>query len=278
MKKRALVIGSGTLRGAYDAGAAVELCRDLGPTYFDAFYGCSGGSYAATFFATNQPDVIENVWRNHIHGNQFVNFLNPLRGRHVLDLEYLAHLFQHGETLLHVEKIDQSSASLVYVLTDRDTGNPVYVHSTQERVFDLLKASASMPILHPPQLINGVVYIDGCLSDPLPFLRAFEDGYEEVVVVYNKPKGFLVGGRYDAFVDFIGSCVASKTTARLIKTFKLKFQKIEQQIEQLKNVKVIRPKIQLPLRSILDTNKARPNACVDMGIADAKEFLKTYHE
>jgi len=65
--------------------------------------------------------------------------------------------------------------------------------------------------------------------------------------------------------------------AHLVRTLKFRFQDIEKGLEQEPRLKVIRPKVQLPLKSILDTDKARLNACVDMGIADAQEFLRTYN-
>lgn len=276
IKKRSLIIGPGGLRGAYDAGVAAELCRQLGPEYFNDLYGCSGGAYAITFFVANQHDVIENVWRNYVDGRKFVHLLKPLNGRHILDLEYLGNLFRDGEMSLNVESVFQSSARLTYVLTDQRTGGPVYVRPTQANVFDLMQASSAMPFVHPSMVIAGSTYIDGVLSDPLPFTKALADGHGEVIVIYNKPQGFFVSDMYDTFSKMFASWLPGHT-AHLLKKLKTHFQEIEQQLENQKELKIIRPKIQLPLKSILDTNKARLNACVDMGIADAKEFLKTYN-
>lgn len=277
MKKRALVIGIGGLRGAYDSGVAAELCRELGPDYFNSFYGCSAGSYASAFFLANQPNVIENVWRSYVYGGRLVNFFNPLRGRSIFDLEYLANLFRTGETRLRVERVCNAKALLTIVLTDFHTGRPVYIHPIRDNMLDFMNASSALPFLHPPVTIDGVQYIDGSLSDPLPFQKALTDGHDEVVVVYNKPKGFLVGNRYD-MVSHLLAMGMPKHIAHLVRTLKFRFQEIERGLESEPCLKIIRPKVQLPLKSILDTNKTRLNACVDMGIADAKEFLKTYHD
>ena len=55
--KKALVVGSGGLNGAYSAGVVAELGRQLGPKHFDAVYASSVGVYAATFLVANQPDL-----------------------------------------------------------------------------------------------------------------------------------------------------------------------------------------------------------------------------
>lgn len=276
MKKRALIVGAGALRGAYDAGVVAELCRELGANYFDSLYGCSAGSYAVTFFAADQPDVIENVWRNYLDGNKFVHFLNPLRNHHILDLEYLNDLFRRGDTSLRIENISDIFTRLTYVLTERRTARPIYCQPVQENIFSLMNASSAMPFVHSPVVIDGVAYIDGVLSDSLPFVRALADGNEEVVVVYNKPEGFLVSDKYDTSSRVLAKLLPSGT-ARLIKALGIQYEKVEEQLKSESSVKVIRPKTQLPLESIFDTNKQRLNACVDMGIADAQEFLKTYH-
>lgn len=277
MKKRALVVGMGALRGAYDAGAVAELCRQLGPDYFDALYGCSAGSYAVTFFTANQPDVIENVWRNYVDGQKLIHYLNPLKKREILNLTYLTHTFRNEPNRLKIDQALRSRAPLTYVLTEYETGKSVFVNPNERNIFDLMTASSAIPLLHSPKLIDGVKYIDGSLSDPLPFTRALADGNEEVVIVYNKPCGFFVGERYDMFSPMLASFMPSQIR-HLVTALKPRFHEIEQALERGgKHLKIIRPSRQLPLKSIVDSNKARLNACVDMGIADAKEFLKTYH-
>lgn len=276
MKKRALVIGMGGLRGAYDAGVAAELCRNLGPDYFDTIYACSAGVYVAAYFVAGQPDYVEHVWRNNLDGNKLVNFFNPISGRDILDLEYLTYLMHSHEMLLETKKLPFGSGRLIYILTNRKTGQSVYIEPTKEQIFALMNASSALPFLHPPITIDGVAYIDGSLSDPLPFAKALADGHDEVVVVYNKPEGFFVGSRYDTFSHLLALGLP-RQVGKLVKNLKFRFQDIERELIGDPRLKVIRPKVQLPLKSILDTNKARLNACVDMGIADAKEFLKTYH-
>jgi len=275
-KKRALVIGVGGLRGTYDAGVAFTLCRELGPDYFDAIYACSAGAYTAAHFALNQPDSGENVWRNYLDGNKLVNFFNLFHGRQMFDLEYLTDVFKSGETLLHAENLSRIPTVLTYVLTELHSGNPIYVQPTPENIFDFMKASSAMPFLHSPIILDGVAYIDGGLSDPLPFAKAKADGYEDIMIIYSKPRNFLGKERYDISSRLFAACI-SPQIASLLKRQKLHSQNIEHELESEKDIKIIRPKNQLPLTSFIDSDKGRMNATFDMGIADAREFLKTYH-
>ena len=78
------------------------------------------------------------------------------------------------------------------VATDCSTGKPVYkrIDIADERAFDWIRASASMPLVSRPVEIDGGFYLDGGLSDGIP-LRYFESiGYERNVVITTRPHGY----------------------------------------------------------------------------------------
>jgi len=272
-KKRALVVGAGGLRGAYDGGVLATLCRKLDPNYFDGVYASSAGSFAATFYVADQPDVIENTWRNLVHGTKLVDYLNPLFGRNIMDLEYLIELFTDGTSRLDVDTVMHSPAKLTYVLTDYVTGSPTYRSPSKENIFTLLTATAAVPLLHKQVVIDKKPYTDGELADTLPVMKALTDGYDEVVAVYNKPEGFYVGERYDLFTNIISFFLPPKI-ANLLRTLKKRTQQLERDMFMNNRIRIIRPGKQLPLRSILDTNKERLNGAFDQGVRDAEDFLK----
>lgn len=187
--KRALVVGGGGLAGAYGAGVVATLCRKLGHDYFDTVIASSVGVFAATFFAANQPSTIENTWRHLVDGRKLVNLFNPLFGREILDLEYLAEIFQNEKSALNVRRVFSSGVRIIYVLTQYPTGVVEHRIPTFDDIFDLMRASSALPLVHRPVLIDGRRYTDGGLSDSLPIGKALEENYDEIVAVYNKPRG-----------------------------------------------------------------------------------------
>src|SRR3989344_9650545 len=102
---RALVLSVGGLRGAYDAVVAAALCRRLGSKYFQAIYACSVGVFAGSFYASNQPDIIENTWTNYVDGNQLVKYSNIVKGKDILNTDYLIDLFRSEKSFIDVEKV-----------------------------------------------------------------------------------------------------------------------------------------------------------------------------
>lgn len=138
-----------------------------------------------------------------------------------------------------------------------------------------MSASSAIPFLHPPITVNGVAYVDGGLSDPLPFSKARADGYDDITIIHNGHEGWLAGDRYD-MISPILALFLPREIGRLLKMRAARFQQLEVQLTTEKDLKIIRPKTRLPLTSIFDSNKQRINASFDRGIADVKEFLRNY--
>ena len=64
------------------------------------------------------------------------------------------------------------------------------IDQADEKAFQWIQASASMPIVSRPVAIDGGEYLDGGLSDAIP-LRYFESlGYDRNVVITTRPRGY----------------------------------------------------------------------------------------
>jgi predicted patatin/cPLA2 family phospholipase len=265
---KALVLSVGGLRGAYDAGVAAALCRKLGHKYFDAIYMSSVGSFAGTFLAANQPDTIENTWRNYVCGNQLVNYLNPLRGRDIIDTEYLIEIFKNGKSFLDLETIFSSGIKLNYVVTNLKTDSVEYLVPTKENIFDVLLAASAMPIAHRPVNLNGTEYTDGAIINPLPIQKALDDGHKEIVVIYNKSSDYELSKAKKLRLK-----LASRLAPLPVRKKMTKMEEVRKSLEKKfdnENVIVIRPSS--PIKSsILNTNKRVINRLFNLGLKDGNE-------
>jgi predicted patatin/cPLA2 family phospholipase len=238
---RALVLGPGGLRGAYGGGVVATLGRKLGCNYFDALYTCSAGSYTGSYLASGQPDMIEAIWRECVHGTLLMRWRNIFRAdQPILDLFYLNNVLRSEAYKLSVKDVLQSPVKMFMVATERKSGVAHYFSpKTSEEFFLQVRASAAVPYLHPRVLINGKEYVDGHLSDPFPIERALTDGHDEVIVVCNQSR------------QSIASLLEANT----------------------KRVRAIFPSTKSPVRWNFDSSKTRINQLVDLGIADALTFL-----
>ena len=76
--------------------------------------------------------------------------------------------------------------------TDTATGECEYHRCTDggEEDFLWLRASASMPVVSRPVPIGGKTYLDGGISDAVPYAYMKAQGYDRQVIVLTQPKGY----------------------------------------------------------------------------------------
>ena len=189
--KTALVVEGGGLRGAFPVGVLQVLLARFGADAFDGIFAVSSGVFASTFFLAGQGAEMEAIWRDRVCGNQLVDHRNWFTRKPVLRLDYLIDLFK-GPARLDLDRVMGSRPFLEYVLSDHDTGRPVYVDAKRHDIFDLMRASSALPHVYPlPVRIAGRNFFDGGQSDPIPVQRALAFGATHIVVVRTRPAGYV---------------------------------------------------------------------------------------
>lgn len=271
-KKTALIIGPGGLRGAYNAGAAVQLGRAVGTDAIDSVYASSVGVYMAAFFAAEQFHPIEHVWRNLVHGDQLVDIKKVLVGRSWLDLEYLVDVLSRDDknTWLDTAKATKSDTKLIFTLTDSDTGEAVYVTPTQDNIFQLMTASCAVPFMHPAVEIGGNTFIDGGIADPLPIEKAFQDGHDRIIVLDDKP----VSVKSNPYTMWSLSWLFWSPVADKLRSYAERMRSNHEKIEHDSRITSIRPQEPLPMQSFMDTHESHINETFDRGLADAAKIFQ----
>ncbi len=273
--KTALVLESGGFYGAYTAGVAVELCRVLGNNYFDVIYASSVGVFNGVYFLSGQPDELEDIWRNYVHGNLLVNPLNPIiKRKTIMDLDYLEEVTRDS-VFLDVDSVFDSGSQLVCSLTELSTGASRLVTPTRENLYQVMRATASIPFICGKYNFEGVDYIDGGISNPFPVQEAVDDDCTEIVVVSNLPQTLLIDEFHQSYTKKIAPFVFNGSINKHIQLREEYREKYEEMME-LDEVSVIRPTSNLPINNFLDTNRDHLNDSVDIGIKDAQEFLESY--
>ncbi len=236
MKKRALVILGGTMKGAFIVGVMSSVYKLLGPNYFDTIYARSVGVFEQVFFTANQPDIMENTWREYVHGTQLINLSNLFSSKSILDLDYLVELFKSEKSRLNVEAFKQSSTKLKVFVTDYQTKEPVLLDPKIENVFDVMRATSALPFVYKKKVfINGKRYLDGSVSDAAKFKVLLEQELSQ----------------FDEVVGLVNSRNFNK-------------------INSIKNI--IRPS-KMPLWWSLDTDRDRLIATIEQGKVDGARFI-----
>jgi len=169
------------MRGAWAAGVLAFL-QESGRRQYDLVYAASSGACSAAYFVANMWEPALTIWRE--LACNVVRKSNFLRRKPIIDLAYLVDHVIRQRVPLSVEALQKAPTLFFIVLTDCLTGEPVYFHACDDRVFEALRATSSMALATRGfDLVDGKPYADGGVADPIPIRRAIQDGATDLTVI-----------------------------------------------------------------------------------------------
>lgn len=188
--KTGLVLEGGAMRGMYTAGV-LDVFMEQGIT-FDGVIGVSAGAlFGVNLLSRQEGRVIRYNKRFNADPN-YLGLRPLLRTGNIVDTDYAYNRVPRTLDVFDDETYRASNIPFYAVLTDMETGEPKYIKV--DSVFDqmdVLRASGSMPFVSKPVEIDGKRYLDGAITDSIPFEKFMEMGYKRLVVVLTKPAGYV---------------------------------------------------------------------------------------
>ena len=157
----------------------------------DFVVGASAGAINGAFFASDPTPKgvtqLTDIWcaltRRDLFPLSFGNLFGLLTGRN--------HLFGHGglrrllETHLPYRKLEEAAIPIHVVASDLVTGDEVLLSSGT--AVEAVLASAAIPGVFPPVLVDGRLLVDGGVANNTPISSAVRLGATRVLVL---PTGF----------------------------------------------------------------------------------------
>lgn len=213
MTSTGLVLAGGGARGAYEVGVVRGIIDVLGGDVeglFDVFTGTSVGAINASFLASfaHLPnlgvDRLEAIWSGlTLLRDVEIDLLGPMRGQALMHGAPLKEIVGNNISwdTLH-DNIDSGLVRALIVAALRmDTGQTTVfaevapghdfvpsrdprrhgVHTQLEAIHVL--ASAAIPLIFQPRMIDGVPYVDGGLRFNTPLAPALRSDVDRLVVV-----------------------------------------------------------------------------------------------
>lgn len=215
--KTGLILEGGAMRGMFTAGV-IDVMMESN-IEFDGAVGVSAGAAFGCNYKSKQIGRVIRYNTRFCRDNRYCGLSVLLRTGNIYSTE-----FCYGEVPLKYDVFDfetyrNNPMEFYVVCTDIETGEAVYkkYDGVDEQDFDLIRASASMPLVSQVVEIDGQKLLDGGIADSIP-VRFFEDaGYDRNIVVLTQPEGYL------------------KKKNNLIPLMKLKYKKYPKLIEAMAN-------------------------------------------
>lgn len=183
MKKVALVLEGGAMRGTFTKG--VLDCFKENNIEFEYVVGVSAGAMTGFDFVSDAGLDVADLFINFAKSmDSLKNSSEPISLNENAKATFPNLKFNRDEVK---SKFEVSTVSLL-------DGNEKYFSledmTNVGRAIDMVMASSSLPDMAKPVVIDGIPYYDGGMYNAIPLERALDLGYEKVIAVLTRNRGY----------------------------------------------------------------------------------------
>lgn len=266
--KIGLVLEGGGMRGLYTAGVLdVMMEHQFMP---DVVCGTSAGVTFGVNLLSQQKGRVLRYNCRYAGDRRYISLHSWLTTGNMINRDFAYDLLPHELDPFDEETFEQSKAAFYATITNMRTGQAEYVRITNTwQQMDVIRASASLPIICQPVEWQGEKYLDGGLVDNIPLDKCIELGCDKIIIVLTRPLEYV---RND---HIAGACrlfyPRYKALLRAIEQRNDRYNARLQQIRRLEQegkVFVLRPSENISVGR-LEKDVARLQALHQLGVADA---------
>lgn len=185
-----LVLEGGGLRGVFTCGV-LDCFMDHGirfPFTVGVSAGaCNGLSYMSGQRGRAKASNIDLMDEHHYIGLKYL-----LTQKCIMDFKLLFEDFPEKIIPYDYEAYFSNPDRFVMVTTNCLSGKAEYLEekSSSKRVMEIVRASSSLPFVSPVTFVDGMPMLDGGIVDSIPVEYALRQGYEKLIVVLTRNRGY----------------------------------------------------------------------------------------
>ena len=277
--KTVFVLEGGAMRGLYSAGVLDVLMQNGIST--DAIYGVSAGALFGINFKSRQVGRVIRYNLKYAHEKNYMGLYSLVTTGDIMNKEFCFNKLVNELDKFDFESFNNSPIDFFAVVTNVETGKAEYIKIADARQdLEVLRASGSMPFVSRCVEYKGAKYLDGAVSDPIPFQKVLEEGYDKIFVVLTRPENYKKRKEYLPYNLFYNKYPC------FVETAKKQFEHYNRTLELIKKYEeagkifVLRPSRRLKIARVeKDLQKLR--AMHNLGVEDCilnLEKIKKYLE
>ena len=272
MKKTALVLEGGAMRGMYSA-AVLDVLMEEG-IKVDAIYATSAGVLFGVNYISGQRGRAIRYNKRFSRDKRYMGIYSLVTSGNVINKDFAFYEVPFTLDVFDDEAYMNSEVKMVATVTNVHSGGVEYIEvKSVLKQMEVLRAASAMPFVSQMVELDGQLYLDGGLSDSIPLKKCQADGYERIIVVETRPKGYrkskssslpakLFYSKYPNLVETINNRYSA-------------YNDILQEIDDLDargEIVLVQPSKELHLGRI-ESDPERLQEMYDLGIGDAKVLL-----
>ncbi len=207
--KTGLVLEGGAMRGMYTSGV-LDTFLDNGIS-FDGIIGVSAGALFGANFLSKQKGRSLRYSQKYNGDKRYMGIGSLLKTGNLINTDFAYNTVPFTLDVFDNDTFMASGTPFYAVITNISTGNTEYVRITNVfEQMDVLRASASMPFVSKPVKIGSRLYLDGGVTDSIPYKKLLDMGYDRIIVILTrdidyrkKPmSSFLINTCYKKYPEF----------------------------------------------------------------------------
>ena len=185
-----LVLEGGGMRGVFTCGV-LDWFMDNG-VRFPFAVGVSAGACNGLSYMSGQRGRAKASNIDLMVKHKYVGFRYLLTQGCIMDFKLLFEDFPERIIPYDYPAYFSNPDRFVMVTTNCITGKAEYLEDkeSQARVMDIVRASSSLPYVTKITMVDGVPMLDGGIADSIPVEYAMSQGYDRLVVVLTRNKGY----------------------------------------------------------------------------------------
>ena len=276
--KVGLVLEGGAMRGMFTAGV-LDVFLEEG-LRVDGVVGVSAGALFGVNYLSGQKGRVIRYNKRFNRDRNYMGLLPLLREGNLVSTRYAYEEVPRRLDPFDDEAFQRSGVPFYAVVTDVDSGEPAYIQVRSVfRQMDVLRASGSMPMVSRPVEIGGRRYLDGGISDSVPFLWMTGQGYDKLLVVLTRDMDYRKAPLSPLLTGLYG-----RRYPKMAEKLRERHTLYNRSIGQLKRWEaegrafVLRPSEPIAVKRT-ETDPQKLQAAHDLGVRDARarlEALRAY--
>ncbi len=190
MYQAGLVLEGGGMKGIYTAGV-LDFFLDKG-IMFSSVYGVSAGACHMCSYLSGQRGRARDISVDYLDSKNYASVKSLVTTGDFFNAQTCYHLIPDYLYPYDHEAFHTYAGKAYSVVTNIETGKPEYLRVRDMKDdIAMIQASASLPLVSRNVKIDGRLYLDGGISDPIPIKRSLLDGNAKNVVVMTKEEGYV---------------------------------------------------------------------------------------
>lgn len=277
-QQTALILEGGAMRGLYSAGVLDVLMKNkIG---FDVVYGVSAGALFGLNYKSRQIGRVLRYNLKYANNKNYMGLYSLITTGNIMNKDFCFKKLVYELDKLDFETYNTSPVDFYAVVTNIQTGKPEYIKiDDAEKGMEYFRASGSMPFVSKPVEMDGKLYLDGGISDPVPLKKVLETGAQKIVIILTRPWGYRKKNPHSRLIYKL----FYKNFPNFVETASNRFQiynetmDLIEKYEREKKIVVLRPSKLIKIKRV-EKDISKLQAMYDLGAADCTDRLEEIRE